>query len=200
MTATRALPSWRSGLPRLQGQLVVLREVQAPDVPALVEMLSPAEASRFGLEGEITADALSVFVARAQQEREAGVSYTFAVTLKTTGAPVGLVRVKHLDPGFETAEGSCTLASSARGTGIFAEATKLVEVFAFETVGTRRLEARVPLDDGRANGALRKIGATQEGVLRRASRQDGEYTDQALWSVLKEDRLDQAPADHRRDH
>jgi len=45
----------------------------------------------------------------------------------------------------------------------------------------------VLLRNGRANGALRKLGAVQEGVLRRSMRRRGEYIDQVLWSVLKED-------------
>ena len=59
--------------------------------------------------------------------------------------------------------------------------------FAFGTLGTHRLEARVLLQNGRANGALRKLGAVQEGILRRSVRSAGEYCDQVLWSLLKED-------------
>ena len=44
-----------------------------------------------------------------------------------------------------------------------------------------------PVQNGRANGALRKLGAVQEGVLRRSVRRGDEYVDQVLWSLLKED-------------
>jgi RimJ/RimL family protein N-acetyltransferase len=43
------------------------------------------------------------------------------------------------------------------------------------------------LQNGRGNGALRKIGAVQEGVLRRSFRRNDEYLDQALWSIFDED-------------
>ena len=43
------------------------------------------------------------------------------------------------------------------------------------------------LRNGRGNGALRKIGAIQEGVLRRSFLRDGEYLDQVLWSILPDD-------------
>ncbi len=49
------------------------------------------------------------------------------------------------------------------------------------------MEARAALRNGRGNGALRKIGAVQEGVLRRSFLRHGEYLDQALWSVLADD-------------
>src|SRR5207249_10901978 len=69
----------------------------------------------------------------------------------------------------------------------FLDAVRLVGSFAFGSVGVHRIEARVLLQNGRANGALRKLGALQEGILRRSLRYGGEYVDQVLWSVLKED-------------
>ena len=100
---------------------------------------------------------------------------------------MGLVQVRQLDPSFEAGEWECTIAPSWRGSGIFLETARLVGSFAFGTLGTHRLEARVLLHNGRANGALRKLGAVQEGVLRRSVRRAGEYVDQVLWSLLKED-------------
>ena len=41
--------------------------------------------------------------------------------------------------------------------------------------------------NGRGNGALRKIGAVQEGVLRKSFLKNGEYLDQALWTILDEE-------------
>jgi RimJ/RimL family protein N-acetyltransferase len=57
----------------------------------------------------------------------------------------------------------------------------------FGSVRAHRLEARVLLQNGRGNGALKKLGAVQEGILRSSSRRGGGYVDQVLWSVLKED-------------
>ena len=59
--------------------------------------------------------------------------------------------------------------------------------FAFDTVGVHRLEARAAVKNGRGNGALRKVGAVQEGLLRKSFQKDGEYLDQALWTILDED-------------
>jgi RimJ/RimL family protein N-acetyltransferase len=43
--------------------------------------------------------------------------------------------------------------------------------------------------NGRGNGALRKIGAVQEGVLRRSFLKNGQQLDQRLWSILREEWL-----------
>jgi aminoglycoside 6'-N-acetyltransferase len=77
-----------------------------------------------------------------------------------------------------------------RGTGVFLEAAHLIGSFVFATLGTHRLESRVPLLNGRANGALRKLGAVQEGILRRSVRRGGDYIDQVLWSILKDEWAD----------
>ena len=59
--------------------------------------------------------------------------------------------------------------------------------FAFDAVGVHRLEARAAVRNGRGNGALRKIGAVQEGLLRKSFLKNGEYLDQTLWTILDED-------------
>jgi RimJ/RimL family protein N-acetyltransferase len=70
--------------------------------------------------------------------------------------------------------------------------------FAIETLQVRRLEARSALANGRGNGALHKLGASREAVLRKSFLKDGEYMDQVLWSITAEDwRFFRAPAPAR---
>jgi RimJ/RimL family protein N-acetyltransferase len=59
----------------------------------------------------------------------------------------------------------------------------------------RRLEARAAVRNGRGNGALRKIGAVCEGVLRRSFLRNREYLDQHLWSMLDTDWKARHPVD-----
>lgn len=178
---------WRRELPTLASRLVALREPAAQDLGALVDVLSISDASRFGIEEPITDVGVLGFIERSARERAAGTGFAYAITLGATRPAVGLVRVRQLDPAFEAAEWEATLAPSVRGTGAFLEAIRLVGSFAFGTVGVHRLEARVLVQNGRANGALKKLGAVQEGILRRSLRKDGAYFDQVLWSMLKED-------------
>ena len=178
---------WRRELPPLSTRLVVLREPRLDDAGPLVDLLSISDASRFGLDEASLDDGMQPFLVRVRDERAVGVSFTYLITLAVTKAVVGLVQVRRLDPSFEAAEWEMTLAPSARGTGVFVDAARLVGSFAFEAVGAYRLESRVVVQNGRANGALRKLGAVQEGVLRRSVRRGDEYFDQVLWSVLKDD-------------
>jgi RimJ/RimL family protein N-acetyltransferase len=179
--------TWRAELPPLCGRTVTLREPTAADLGPLVDLLSLADATRFGVEEPITDLAVQELIERVVRERASGVSFTYAITLNATRHIVGLLQVRQLDPAFEAAEWECTIAPSSRGDGRFLDAARLAGSFAFGTIGAHRLEARVLLQNGRANGALRKLGAVQEGVLRRSVRRGADYCDQVLWSMLKED-------------
>jgi RimJ/RimL family protein N-acetyltransferase len=179
--------NWRIDLPAMTTKLATLREPVAQDLGALVDLLSIADASRFGLEEPVSELAVRALIEKAQTNRAAGLAATWVITLGMSRAVSGLSQVRQIDPSFETAEWEITLAPSARGTGAFVEAAHLIGSFAFGVLGAYRLEVRALLQNGRANGALRKLGAVQEGILRQSLRRGGDYMDQVLWSILKED-------------
>ncbi|MBA3642310.1 MAG: GNAT family N-acetyltransferase, partial [Acidobacteria bacterium] len=70
----------------------------------------------------------------------------------------------------------------------FTAGAQLLLDFSFDVIGVHRLEARAAVQNGRGNGALRKIGALQEGILRRSFLRNGAYLDQVLWAILATDR------------
>jgi RimJ/RimL family protein N-acetyltransferase len=43
------------------------------------------------------------------------------------------------------------------------------------------------VSNGRGNGALRKLGAVEEGILRRSFLRHGRYHDQVLWAILADE-------------
>jgi RimJ/RimL family protein N-acetyltransferase len=182
-----ASSDWRSELPMLTARLVTLREPTAADLRPLIDLRSTADSSSFGIDEPSPELAMQLLIDRASRDRAAGMAFTYVITISSTRAVVGLVQTRQIDLSWESAEWECTIAPSWRGTGIFLETARLVGSFAFGTIGVHRLESRVALQNGRAYGALRKIGAVQEGVLRQSVRRGGEYVDQVLWSLLKED-------------
>ena len=182
-----ASPNWRMDLPTLTARLVTLREPTSFDLRPLMDLLLLADASRFGIDEPVSEVSVQQLLNRITRDREAGTAFTYIITISSTRAIAGLIQARQIDLSWESGEWECTLAPSWRGTGIFLEAARLIGSFAFGTVGVHRLEARVLLQNGRANGALRKLGAVQEGVLRESIRRGSDYLDQVLWSVLKED-------------
>jgi RimJ/RimL family protein N-acetyltransferase len=178
---------WRQALPVLTGSMVTLRELRLSDAPSLLAMLSTEEVARFISPPPTTVEGFERFIAWTHRERAAGNYVCFAVVPHGMDSAVGIFQVRQLEPGFTTAEWGFALGSAFWGTGVFLDGANMVVNFAFDVVGTHRLEARAAVANGRGNGALRKVGATQEGVLRKSFLRNGEYLDQTLWTILDED-------------
>jgi len=110
----------------------------------------------------------------------------FAVTLKGFDTAIGIFQIRELEPGFGSAEWGFAIGSEFWGKGIFMDAAQLVLDFAFDVIGVHRLEARAAMKNGRGNGALQKLGAVQEAVLRGSFLRDGVYLDQGFWTILSD--------------
>jgi RimJ/RimL family protein N-acetyltransferase len=180
---------WRSGLPTLTGSLVTLRELRPSDAASLFVSLSTPEVARFISPPPTTVEGFERFVAWAHRQRAAGQYVCFAVVARSSDVAIGLFQVRSLDADFGTAEWGFAIAHGFWGTGAFVEGATLVLEFAFTIMGSHRLEARAATVNGRGTGALRKIGARREGVLRKSFLRNGEYLDQSLWTILAEDWL-----------
>jgi ribosomal-protein-alanine N-acetyltransferase len=100
---------------------------------------------------------------------------------------VGLVQIRAIAPNFSVAEWGFAVGSPFWGTGLFLASARTAADFAFQHTGVNRLEARAAVQNGRGNGALRKLGAVQEGILRGSLLKDGKYLDQILWSIVASD-------------
>lgn len=178
---------WRQALPLLTGSIVTLRELRESDAPALLELLTTEEVARFISPPPTTIDGFERFIQWARRECAAGRYICYAVVPRGTDTAIGIFQIRELEPAFGTAEWGFALGSPFWGRGVFMDAAKLAVEFAFETVGVHRLEARAAVANGRGNGALAKIGAVKEGVLRRSFQRNGTYLDQALWSIVRDD-------------
>ena len=179
-----AVRDWRDGLPTLHGSLISLRELRITDAPALLSALGSAEVTRLVSPPPPTVDGFEKFITWTHRQRQAGQSMAFGIVLKGTDTVVGVFQVRALQPAFDVAEWGFVLGSEHWGRGVFGDGAELVLNFTFDVVGVHRLEARAALKNGRGNGALHKLGATQEGVLHRSFLRNGVYLDQALWTIL----------------
>lgn len=178
---------WRQSLPVLAGTTFTLREVRREDAASLFALLTTSEVARFISPPPTTVAGFERFIAWTHRERAAGNHACFAIVPDGMTSAIGFFQIRSLEPGFAVAEWGFAMGSSFWGSGIFAEGAELVLGFAFDVLRTRRVEARAAVANGRGNGALRKIGAVQEGVLRRSFFRHGALYDQVLWSILADD-------------
>jgi RimJ/RimL family protein N-acetyltransferase len=185
--AAAARGDWRTGLPTLSGSIITLRELRPSDAPALFESMANDEVARFISPPPSTAEGFERFIEWTLRQRAAGQYVCFAVVPRGSDVAIGLFQIRSLEPAFGNAEWGFAIDCKFWGTGVFVDGAKLAIDFAFQALGTHRLEARASTENARGNGALRKIGATEEAVLRRSFLRGGEYHDQTLWTILRED-------------
>jgi [ribosomal protein S5]-alanine N-acetyltransferase len=185
--ATLIRSDWRAGLPVLANDRVTLREVQLSDAASLFAMLTTDDVARFISAPPTTIEGFERFIVCANAERQEGRYACFAVVPRGMDRPVGIFQLRPLESKFFSADWGFAIGSAFWGTGLFTAAAELVLDFAFTTLHVHRLEARSVVDNGRGNGALRKIGAVCEGVLRRSLLKNGEFHDQHLWTILNAD-------------
>jgi RimJ/RimL family protein N-acetyltransferase len=178
---------WRDRLPVLAGQKVVLRDLRPSDATSLFTLLTTEEVARFISPPPSTLEGFERFIMWAHRQRRAGAYACFAVTLPDDDIAIGIFQLRELEPGFGTAEWGFAIGSPFWGTGVFRQGAELLMDFAFDIVGVHRLEARAAVKNGRGNSALQKIGAVQEGVLRKSFLRNGEYLDQVLYAIVDDD-------------
>jgi len=183
---TAVVSDWQHQLPALASNGVVLRQLKQSDATPLFMLLTTEEVARFITPPPTTVAGFQQFIAWAIDRQRQGKVAFFAVTLRGSDAPVGLFQVRALDGGFTTAEWGFALGSPYWGTGLFSQGASLALEFSFETLGVERLEARSMVANARGNAALRKVGATTEGVLRKSFEKGGSRHDQYIWSILAE--------------
>jgi len=175
---------WRTTLSPLTVEGATLRELRMTDAPSLAAALAAQQVARFISTPPSSAEGFERFIAWTAREQEAGRYVCFAIVPEGREHAAGIIQLRQLEPGFGVAEWGFALDSAYWGTGLFQAAARAVIAFAFRRIGVHRLEARAMVANARGCGALRKLGATPEALLRRAFLKDGEYTDQMLWSIL----------------
>ncbi len=118
-------------------------------------------------------------------------SYEFAIELKEKRKLIGgmgLSKVK-LDQG--TATLGYWLNAKYHRKGYGSEALKAILDFAFQELKLRRVEASVYVGNPSSGRLLKKFGAKQEGLKRKAKvcKADGKIKDEITYGLLKEEYL-----------
>ena len=178
---------WTAGLPVFKSKRMMLRELVKSDAATLLSMLRTEEVARFISPPPTTPDSFERFIQWAIGERRAGKQMTFGMVPEGYDHAVGIVQVRAIAPNFSVAEWGFAVGSPFWGTGLFLASARTTIDFAFQHTGVTRLEALAAVENGRGNGALRKLGAVQEGVLRGSLLKDGRYLDQNMWSIVASD-------------
>lgn len=127
-----------------------------------------------------------LFVRGALKEQAAGSAVPFATVDRASRRIVGSTRFMNIDRGNRRVEiGATWIARPWQRTAINTEAKYLMLRHAFETWGCIRVELKTDALNERSRTAIRRIGATEEGVLRQHMVMwDGRLRDSVYYSIL----------------
>ena len=129
------------------------------------------------------------YIESALQARDEGSALPFVTVYRPTGEIVGSTRFRNYDPINRKLEiGFTWLAGKWQRTVVNTEAKYLMLTHAFEKLGCVRVELRTHVRNARSRAAILRLGATEEGVLRKDTLMwTGEYRDTVYYSILDEE-------------
>ena len=173
----------------LEGNVVRLEPLTLAHVAALCEVALDAELWRWTLSRVRTRDDMTRYVQKALDLRERGVGYPFATIDRRSGRVVGSTRFQPIEPEHRRLEiGYTFIAPAWQRTAVNTSAKYLMMQHAFEVMGMHRVEFKTDVLNTRSRSALRRIGATEEGILREHSiTEDGRIRDTIYYSVLEQE-------------
>lgn len=173
----------------LAGRHVRLEPLSLGHVPALCEVGLDPELWRWTLTVLRTPEEMRAYVGTALRERDEGRSLPFATVDAASGRVVGSTRFGSVSPADRRVEiGWTWVARPWQRTPVNTEAKYLMLRHAFETLGCVRVELKTDALNERSRAAILRVGATQEGILRRHTRsQEGRMRDTVYFSILDDE-------------
>ena len=122
---------------------------------------------------------------RSDGERE----LAFVVILKAESRPVGMTRYLNIEAAHRKLEiGSTWYEPGVWGGPVNPECKLLLMQHAFEGLGFHRVEYKTDVRNARSRAAILKLGATQEGILRKHMiMADGHVRDSVYFSIIDTD-------------
>ena len=136
-----------------------------------------------------TPEQLRGYVETALAEQRAGTALAFATVERASGTVVGTTRFANAVHEHARVEiGWTWIGLPWQRTGVNTEAKLLMLRHAFETLRVRRVELKTSALNLRSRAAIRRIGATEEGTLRKHMiNADGSARDSVYFSVLDDE-------------
>jgi N-acetyltransferase len=136
-----------------------------------------------------TKDDLRRYLEEALREQAEGRSVPFATMDLATGRPAGCTRFGNIEPRHRRVEiGWTWVGREFQRSRVNTEAKLLMLRHAFETWGCQRVELKTNVLNQRSRSAMLRIGAKEEGILRKHALSDrGVPRDTVYYSVIEEE-------------
>ena len=173
--------------PLLRGARVTLRPMQAVDRDGLVRAAGDGQLWTLRVTSVPSEETIDAWIDRAIAGRAAGTMLPY-VTLVGEEI-VGSTRFWKLDRAHRTVEiGHTWIAQSWQRSFVNSEAKLLMLAYAFDELGMNRVQFMTDATNARSRAAILRLGATEEGRLRKERVMwDGRVRDSLVFSIVDDD-------------
>jgi N-acetyltransferase len=173
----------------LEGTHVRLEPLTIGHLDALTAIGLDPDLWRWTLARNHTPDDMRQYVETALAERQAGQSLPFATVERSSGRVVGSTRFAAIERMHRRVEiGWTWIARPWQRTAVNTEAKYLMLRHAFETWRCLRVELKTNSKNERSRRAILRIGATEEGTLRKHQlNADGTSRDSVYFSITDDE-------------
>ena len=168
----------------LEGKNVNLRVMEKDDLSLFVEW-----ANKLGVFGEYN-PLHQMSKAEAEKAFDNPSDIKPFIIEKKDGSKIGFIvhfHVLHLGTGTKQLEIGYTLVPSERGKGYGTEALQIMVDYLFLSKDTMRIQAQTDQRNVASQKVLEKVGFKKEGTLRKNFFMRGEWTDDYIYSILREE-------------
>jgi RimJ/RimL family protein N-acetyltransferase len=178
-----------SSTPSLFGSHVRLERLALEHAAALIESVTDGELWRTWYTHIPSPDLMGTEIARRLRLQADGQMAPWAVIDVRTNRAVGMTSYCTLEPSNRRVEiGSTWIARSAQGTGINTEAKRLLLGRAFDDLGCVAVEFRAHWHNRQSRAAIERLGAKQDGVLRKHTIfENGTIRDTVVFSIIDDE-------------
>ena len=169
----------------IQGERVLLRPFQEGDAEEAARVWTPELTHMYG--GSPTAASRPTAESRRRGQQQIAASGEHHFAIEADDRYIGFVGLRVDD---EEQSGSYRIGIAnpdCWGRGYGTEVARLVLRYAFETLGLHRVRLKVAAYNVRARRCYEKSGLRMEGVLRESFQVEGEWQDDVLMAVLREE-------------
>ena len=173
----------------LEGDFVRLEPMTLEHHAGLTAVGLDPEIWRFTLVVVQTPEEMRGYMDAALELQRGGAALPFVTIERSSGRIVGSTRFGNYDPANRRIEiGWTWIAPRWQRTAINTEAKYLMLSHAFEKLHCVRVELKTDVLNTRSRKAMLRIGAKEEGVLRKHSLVwDGRYRDSIYYSILDDE-------------
>ncbi|MEW5873022.1 MAG: GNAT family protein [Chloroflexota bacterium] len=174
----------------LTGHFVRLEPMSEAHLPDFLSVGLDDAIWRYMLYGDIhTEQDLRAWVLDILARQARGTDLPFAVIDLESRRAIGATRYLNIQPEHRNLEiGGTWYATEFQGSGVNADAKYLLLRHAFESLGCLRVQFKTDSRNLRSQHAIRRLGAVQEGVLRKHMiLPDGLVRDSIYYSIIDDE-------------